>query len=153
VKHWEIGLREPSAEVCEKLGALATTLDLADYWAECAGLPPCSGNYLQYLPSPLVRDAVAVPPTDAQTRMELHAGLDIILELDGTGTVRAFGGPLLVCVGDRDEILSVEEARGIADAALRGSVEVFPGAGHFLTVEQAERFDAVLLEYLSQWQT
>jgi len=80
VKHWEIGLREPSAEVCEKLGALATTLDLADYWAECAGLPPCSGNYLQYLPSPLVRDAAAVPPTDAQTRMELHAGLDIILD-------------------------------------------------------------------------
>ena len=80
MKHWEIGLREPSAEVCEKLGALATTLDLADYWAECAGLPPCSGNYLQYLPSPLVRDAAAVPPTDAQTRMELHAGLDIILD-------------------------------------------------------------------------
>jgi hypothetical protein len=28
---------------------------------------------------PLLRDA-AVPPTDAQTRMELHAGLDIILD-------------------------------------------------------------------------
>ena len=80
VKHWEIGIREPSAEICEKLGALATTMDLADYWAERAGLPPYSGNYLQYLPPPLGRDAAAVPPTDAQTRMELHAGLDIILD-------------------------------------------------------------------------
>ena len=79
VKHWEMGIREPSAEICEKLGALSTTLDLADYWAEQAGLPPYSGSGLQPLPPPPVRDA-AVPPTDAQTRMELHAGLDIILD-------------------------------------------------------------------------
>lgn len=79
VKHWEIGIREPSAEICEKLGALSTTLDLADYWAEQAGLPPHSGNYLHPLLGALERDA-AVPSTDAQTRMELHAGLDIILD-------------------------------------------------------------------------
>lgn len=79
VKHWEIGIREPSAEICEKLGALSTTLGLADYWAEQAGLPPYSGSDLQPLLPPPVRDA-AVPPTDAQTRMELHAGLDIILD-------------------------------------------------------------------------
>jgi len=80
VKHWEMGLREPSSEICEKLGGLATTLDLADYWAECAGLPPYSGESLHHLTSPLGRDAAAVPSTDAQTRMELHAGLDIILD-------------------------------------------------------------------------
>ena len=79
VKHWEIGIREPSAEICEKLGALSTTLDLADYWAERAGLPPYSGSDLQPRFPPPARDA-AVPPTDAQTRMELHAGLDIILD-------------------------------------------------------------------------
>jgi len=79
VKHWEIGIREPSSEICEKLGALSTTLDLADYWAERAGLPPYSGSDLQPRFPPPVRDT-AVPPTDAQTRMELHAGLDIILD-------------------------------------------------------------------------
>ena len=72
---------------------------------------------------------------------------------DASGTVGAFGGPLLVCVGDRDDILSVEEARGIADAALRGSLEVFAGAGHFLTTEQPDRFNAVLEEFLGQWRT
>ncbi len=72
---------------------------------------------------------------------------------DSSGVVGAFGGPLLVCVGDRDEIVSVDEAREIVDAALLGSVEVFPGAGHFPSVEQPERFNAVLLEFLSQWKT
>ncbi len=72
---------------------------------------------------------------------------------DSSGVVGAFGGPLLVCVGDRDEIVSVDEAREIADAALLGSVEVFPGAGHFPSVEQPERFNAVLVEFLSQWKT
>ena len=70
---------------------------------------------------------------------------------DAFGVVGAFGGPLLVCVGDADEIVSVEEARAIADAALRGSLEVFPGAGHLLTVEQPERFQEVLTEFLAQW--
>ena len=70
---------------------------------------------------------------------------------DASGVVSSFGGPLLVCVGDRDEIVPVEEARALADAALLGSFEIFPGAGHFVSVDAADRFDAVLLEFLAQW--
>jgi pimeloyl-ACP methyl ester carboxylesterase len=73
--------------------------------------------------------------------------------LDLSGVAASFGGPLLVCVGDGDEILSVDEARELADVALRGSLEVFEGAGHLLTVEQPEQFNAVLLEFLGQWKT
>ena len=73
--------------------------------------------------------------------------------LDLSGVAACFGGPLLVCVGDGDEILSVDEARELADVALRGSLEVFEGAGHLLTVEQPEQFNAVLLEFLVQWKT
>jgi pimeloyl-ACP methyl ester carboxylesterase len=72
---------------------------------------------------------------------------------DAFGVVGAFGGPLLVCVGDQDEIVSVDEARTIADAALVGSLEVFPGAGHLPSVDAPERFEAVLLEFLEQWRT
>ncbi|GIU94017.1 MAG: 3-oxoadipate enol-lactonase [Gaiellaceae bacterium] len=72
---------------------------------------------------------------------------------DASGVLRAFGGPLLVCVGDRDELVSVDEAREIAAAALRGALEVFPGAGHLPSVEQPERFTAVLLTFLEQWAT
>jgi pimeloyl-ACP methyl ester carboxylesterase len=73
--------------------------------------------------------------------------------LDLTVVASSFGGPLLVCVGDRDEILSVDEARELADLALDGRLEVFSGAGHFVTVDQPERFNEVLLEFVSQWKT
>lgn len=72
---------------------------------------------------------------------------------DLSDTVGAFGGPLLVCVGDQDELLSVEEARAMANSALLGSLEVFPGAGHFLSIEQSDRFNSVLLEFLDTWRT
>ena len=73
--------------------------------------------------------------------------------LDLTGVVSSFGGPLLVCVGDRDDIVSVEEARALSESALRGSLEVFENAGHILSADQPERFDAVLLEFVEQWRT
>ena len=70
---------------------------------------------------------------------------------DASGVVASFGGPLLVCVGDGDEIVPVEEARALADDALQGSFELFPGAGHLLSIDQPERFDTVLQDFLSQW--
>ncbi len=73
--------------------------------------------------------------------------------LDLTGVASSFGGPLLVCVGDQDEIVSVDESRELASNALRGSLEVFEGAGHFVSMDRPERFTSVLLEFLSQWQT
>ena len=72
---------------------------------------------------------------------------------DLSGVAASFGGPLLVCVGEADDIVSVEEARSIADSALDGSLEVFEGAGHLLSVEQPDRFNAVLEEFLARWRT
>jgi pimeloyl-ACP methyl ester carboxylesterase len=71
--------------------------------------------------------------------------------LDLTGVVASFGGPLLVCVGDRDEVVAVDEARALAATALNGRLEVFEGAGHFVSLDQPERFNAVLLDFVSQW--
>jgi pimeloyl-ACP methyl ester carboxylesterase len=70
---------------------------------------------------------------------------------DFSGVVASFGGPLLVCVGDRDEIVPVDEARSIAESALQGSFELFPGAGHLVSVDASDRFDSVVLEFLLQW--
>lgn len=72
---------------------------------------------------------------------------------DATGVVASFGGALLVCVGDRDDVVPVEEARSVAAEALLGSFELFPGAGHFVNGEQPDRFNEVLLEFLALWQT
>jgi len=70
---------------------------------------------------------------------------------DNTGVVASFGGPLLVCVGDGDELLPVEEARAIANEALRGSLRVIPGAGHLVSLDRPSEFTQVVLEFLAQW--
>jgi pimeloyl-ACP methyl ester carboxylesterase len=73
--------------------------------------------------------------------------------LDLTGVVASFGGPLLVCIGDRDEFIPVVEAEQLAASALDGRLEVFEDAGHFVALDQPERFNDVLLDFLSQWKT
>jgi pimeloyl-ACP methyl ester carboxylesterase len=73
--------------------------------------------------------------------------------LDLSGVAASFGGPLLVCVGDRDELVSVDEARELAESGLDGRLVVFPGAGHFVAVDQPQEFNAVLLEFMSRWKT
>jgi pimeloyl-ACP methyl ester carboxylesterase len=67
---------------------------------------------------------------------------------DRSGVVRAFAGPLVVAVGDADDVLSVGEARELAALAPRGRVEIFPGAGHLVSVEQPEEFNGVLLGFV-----
>ena len=69
--------------------------------------------------------------------------------LDLTGVAASFGGPFLVCVGEEDDLFSVDEARELADQALQGSLEVIAKAGHLPSVDQPDRFDAVLLEFLA----
>jgi pimeloyl-ACP methyl ester carboxylesterase len=73
--------------------------------------------------------------------------------LDLTGVVASFGGPVLVCVGERDELVSVTEAEQLAATALDGRLEVFPDAGHFVALDQPQRFNQVLLDFVGQWKT
>ena len=98
-------------------------------------------------------DETPVVPQDASPEDLAIAQEAMRDRLDLTGVVSSFGGPLLVCVGDRDEIVSVEEARALSESALRGSLEIFEDAGHILSADQPERFDAVLLEFVEQWRT
>ena len=70
--------------------------------------------------------------------------------LDLTGVVASFGGPVLVCVGDQDELVSVDESRELASKALDGAFEVFEGSGHFPSLEQPVRFNEVLLEFVER---
>src|SRR5918996_2844867 len=98
--------------------------------------------------------AEGVPPeheTDVPAE-ELAVAQEAIRDRpDLTHVASSFGGPLLVCVGDADEIVPVDVARALAGSALSGSLEVFEGAGHLPSIEQPERFESVLEEFLSQW--
>lgn len=63
-------------------------------------------------------------------------------------TLPALRCPLLVAVGEADALTTPEHAREIAAAVPHARLEVVPGAGHMLTMEQPGRVSALLLDWL-----
>jgi len=70
---------------------------------------------------------------------------------DSTDVVRSFDGRLLVCVGEHDPFLPVDDARALAESAPDGRLEVVADCGHLPPLERPDRFDAVVDEFLAQW--
>lgn len=58
--------------------------------------------------------------------------------------------PLLVACGEADALSTPEHAREIAALAPHARLEIVPGAGHMLTLEQPERVNALLLHWLDE---
>ena len=96
--------------------------------------------------NPAPRDVVLAQPAD-----DLVNAMEVLRDRPGASDVIAlFHGPFLLAVGSRDELLSVDEAKRIVELAPDGRLEVFEGAGHLLSLEQPERFNDVLLEFLGR---
>jgi pimeloyl-ACP methyl ester carboxylesterase len=88
-------------------------------------------------------------PADRPTD-ELVRGIEALRDRpDATDVVASFTGPLVVAVGDRDDILPVDEARQIAESAPDGRFEVVEGAGHVVSADAPDEFNRILLELLS----
>jgi pimeloyl-ACP methyl ester carboxylesterase len=89
------------------------------------------------------------PPPPERTVDEVVRTLEALRDRpDATDVVRSFAGPLWIAVGDADPFLPLDEARGIVEAAQNGRLEVFEGTGHFTNMEQPERFNELLREFL-----
>jgi pimeloyl-ACP methyl ester carboxylesterase len=87
-----------------------------------------------------------------RTPEEMIAAVEALRDRpDSTGVVRSFSGPLLVVAGDQDDLLSPEEATQLADSAPQGAVVVFEGAGHFVSLDQPDRFNEVIGRFLARW--
>jgi pimeloyl-ACP methyl ester carboxylesterase len=56
--------------------------------------------------------------------------------------------PVLVVCGEADQLTTPESAREMASLMPQTRLEIVPGAGHMLTMEQPERVSAVLLDWL-----
>lgn len=67
---------------------------------------------------------------------------------DARDVVASLACPFLVATGSADALVPVEAAREVAASAPDGRVEVFEGAGHVPNLEQPERFNTVLLDFL-----
>ena len=93
----------------------------------------------------------APPGPEDRATDELVRGIQALRDRrDATEVVSGFTGPLTVVVGDRDEILPVEEARQIAESASDARFEVVEGAGHVVNVDAPERFNEILRAFLSR---
>jgi pimeloyl-ACP methyl ester carboxylesterase len=69
---------------------------------------------------------------------------------DDRAVVRSFPGPLLVVVGDADEMISLETARALAESAPRGRLVVVPGAGHYVSLDRPQELNRALLAFLAE---
>jgi pimeloyl-ACP methyl ester carboxylesterase len=67
---------------------------------------------------------------------------------DSFGTLSALKVPLLIVVGEEDELASPADAEAMARAVPEGRLEVIPKAGHLSAVEQPEAFNAAVVEFL-----
>lgn len=67
---------------------------------------------------------------------------------DSFGTLAALKVPLLVIVGEEDELSPPADADAMAQAAPDGRVAVIPRAGHLSAVEQPEAFNKAVIGFL-----
>ena len=89
------------------------------------------------------------PGPEDRTTDELVRGIEALRDRrDTTAVVASFPGPLTVVVGERDEILPVDEARQIAESAPDGRFEVVEGAGHVVSADAPGRFNEILRDLL-----
>jgi pimeloyl-ACP methyl ester carboxylesterase len=69
----------------------------------------------------------------------------IISRPDSRPRLAAIGCPLLVLVGDQDQLTPPELAREIADGEPAGRLQIVPDSGHLSTLEQPAAVNAALL--------
>jgi len=58
--------------------------------------------------------------------------------------------PTLIVWGDRDDIIPVAHAHAAHALLPTSRLEIFPGAGHFLHVEQPVRFAELLRDFIER---
>jgi pimeloyl-ACP methyl ester carboxylesterase len=87
------------------------------------------------------------PGPEDRTTDELVRGIEALRDRrNASEVVESFEGPLVLVVGDQDDVLPVGEARQIVDSAPDGTLEIVEGAGHLVSVDVPERFNQILLE-------
>jgi 3-oxoadipate enol-lactonase len=87
----------------------------------------------------------------ASTPLAGYAGCShAISKINVTGRLHEIRCPVLVIVGEQDESTPVAMARAIHDGIAGSELAVIPSASHLSNVEQAERFNQTLTEFLAR---
>ncbi len=71
------------------------------------------------------------------------------LSHDGRSAAAALAVPTLVTVGELDLLLPVGESRRLHEAIPGSAFHIFPGGGHLVSMESAEEFNTVTMQWLA----
>lgn len=111
----------------------------ADYWANGPGQPADR--------VPKIRAKVHAWVLE-NYRAEKEEGRPIVLDPPAAGRLDELKVPLLVMIGTLDEPGTQASMRHLAGAVPHARLEVFEGVAHMINLEQPERFNALLREFL-----
>jgi pimeloyl-ACP methyl ester carboxylesterase len=100
------------------------------------------------LPADLTYKALLAPPGPS-TRDALAASFSYLSHEWGE-ELRRIGCPTLIVWGEGDTLIPVRHAWEYAERIPHARVLTIPGAGHLPMIEQPERFDSALLEFLDE---
>lgn len=92
------------------------------------------------------------PPAapDGITVEELVTAQEAIRDrADTTDVVAQFRGLFVACAGTEDDLVHSEDAYELAGLSPNGRAEVFPGAGHFINLDDPDAFDAMIERVLA----
>jgi 3-oxoadipate enol-lactonase len=68
---------------------------------------------------------------------------------DTSDVVAQFRGLFVACAGTEDDLVHTEDAYELAGLSPNGRAEVFPGAGHFINLDDPDGFDAMIERVLA----
>lgn len=116
-------------------------LDVA-YWVDGPGQPPGRAD-------PEVRRSVLEWDL-ANYRPEKAEGKPRPLEPRATDRLAEVRVPTLVLSGDLDDAGTQAACRRLAEEVEGARLEVFPGVAHLMNLEQPERFNRIVMEFLAE---
>lgn len=133
---WAEAERMWEAREWERLAAFETA-----YWVDGPGQPPTRVD-------PSLRERIHGWIL-SNFRAEKPWGQPQPLDPPAAGRLGEVAVPTLVLVGDLDDAGTQAACRHLATEVPNARLEVFPGVAHLLNLEEPERFNRLLLEFLS----
>ncbi len=98
--------------------------------------------------SPRMREQAA-RSLEAVDPAVLHADFQACDGFDVMDRLGAMGQPALVIVGEDDQMTPVKYARHLADHLVKARLEIIPGAGHMVMLEQPAAVEDILTGWLA----
>lgn len=86
---------------------------------------------------------------EASSQGVIHALQAMAGRQDSTELLKKMDFPVLVIVGEKDSLTSVDDAQTMADQLQKGELAIIPNAAHLSNLERPEEFNKSLMQYLS----